>query len=329
MTHSGRLLLSRPTDKIACMDYEIAVFISYAHEDAELARAIQARLEGEGFRVWIDEGKLRAGDSLIEAIATAIHEMEFVVALITYASVSSRWCQHEIRLAMTSGLNREGVKVLPMRVGQTLVPGELEDTYCAPLDPSNMGPGLDRLVADIWSHHQDRQRAQAAGEPLPTTGAGAAVTAAMKVPGTGTASAWEPIRPIGIVKEGVGGPRNDGTRGSALYRVPIRLSRNPSPEWARFFQQCWDRPPSFTTMHRPGIASVQGDTIVLDGTTMDELETSHAKTIRLCVEKTNEFEANRLEQERMRRERDDAARREHERQVDEIGDRLFRDDDGA
>jgi len=51
------------------MESEIAVFISYAHEDGEFARAIQARLEGEGFRVWIDEGRLRAGDSLIEAIA--------------------------------------------------------------------------------------------------------------------------------------------------------------------------------------------------------------------------------------------------------------------
>ena len=86
----------------------ITVFISYAHEDAELARAIQQRLEVAGFKVWIDEGALRAGDSLIQSIATAIHEMEFVVALITDASVDSRWCQHEIRLAMTSGLNREG-----------------------------------------------------------------------------------------------------------------------------------------------------------------------------------------------------------------------------
>src|SRR5947209_7418391 len=60
----------------------ITVFISYAHEDVSLARAIQERLEDQGFEVWIDEGALRAGDSLIQSIATAIHEMEFVVALI-------------------------------------------------------------------------------------------------------------------------------------------------------------------------------------------------------------------------------------------------------
>lgn len=52
-------------------DDSITVFISYAHEDAALARAIQGRLEAAGFTVWIDEGALRAGDSLIRSIATA------------------------------------------------------------------------------------------------------------------------------------------------------------------------------------------------------------------------------------------------------------------
>jgi hypothetical protein len=116
-------------------------------------------------------GALRAGDSLIQSIATAIHEMEFVVALITDASVDSRWCQHEIRLAMTSGLNREGVKVLPVRVGEVPIPGELEDTFCAPLNPSDLDAGVERLAANARSHHEDRRRARHAGEPLPTTGA--------------------------------------------------------------------------------------------------------------------------------------------------------------
>jgi hypothetical protein len=51
------------------------VLISSAHEDAE-PRAFQRRLEDAGFRVRIDEGAPRAGDSLIAAIATAILELE-------------------------------------------------------------------------------------------------------------------------------------------------------------------------------------------------------------------------------------------------------------
>jgi hypothetical protein len=103
----------------------------------------------------------------------------------------------------------------------------------------------------------------------------------------------------GIAKEEVGRPRNDGTRGSGLYLVPIRLSRTPSREWSRFLIDCWNHPPSFTSMHRPGIASVHSNTIVLDGTTVEEMEKYHAATLRLCVDKANENEAARLERERL------------------------------
>jgi len=110
-------------------DEQISIFISYAHDDVEIATAIQESLEAEGFAVWIDGGALRAGDSLFETITTAIHANEFVVALITPASVDSRWCQHEIHTAMTSGLNREGVKLLPVRVGRVRIPATLEDRH--------------------------------------------------------------------------------------------------------------------------------------------------------------------------------------------------------
>lgn len=82
-------------------------------------------------------------------------------------------------------------------------------------------------------------------------------------------------------------------------------------------------------MHRPTIARVVGDTIVLDGTTMDELERYHARTLRLCVQQVNEQEAAHLERVRQAREREEAARRQHEREVDEIAGRLKFDDEDS
>ncbi len=46
-----------------------------------------------------------------------------------------------------------------------------------------------------------------------------------------------PIKVIGVEQRGIGKPRNDGTRGSALYRVPLKLSRTPSSDWARQSQR--------------------------------------------------------------------------------------------
>jgi outer membrane murein-binding lipoprotein Lpp len=75
-------------------------------------------------------------------------------------------------------------------------------------------------------------------------------------------------------------------------------------------------------MHRPGIASVQGDTIVLDGTTMDELETVHVTTLKIVIDKLNRDVADALERERVRREREERARASHRDEVDNIAGRL-------
>ena len=74
---------------------------------------------------------------------------------------------------------------------------------------------------------------------------------------------FEPIRITGIIADQIGVPRNDGTRGSALYRIPFRLTQRPPREWAELFVNNWNHPPLFTTMHRPGIASIIGDTVIL------------------------------------------------------------------
>jgi hypothetical protein len=114
----------------------------------------------------------------------------------------------------------------------------------------------------------------------------------------------------------------DGTRGSALYAVPFRLSRRPSPEWAELFRRNWDRPPQFTTMHRPGIACVEGTRIVLDGTTLEEIESHHRDTLKLVLDKTNEEEA-RLRTEQRAREREREEREAaHRRDVEERARRL-------
>lgn len=114
------------------------------------------------------------------------------------------------------------------------------------------------------------------------------------------------IKITGIILDGVTQPKMDGTRGSALYRVPFRLSERPPSEWKQLFLQAWDLPPRFSGMHRPGIASVVGDAIVLDGTTIDEVAEHHRDTLMLCVEQANQEYRKLVE----RREADERRRRE-------------------
>jgi hypothetical protein len=314
---------------MSATDDRPSVFISYAHEDQGLARAIAAGLEELGLHVWVDGNELLPGDSIIEQISTAVAGVDFFCALVSEASRESNWCRKELSLAMTQGLGREGATIIPVRVGDVGMPDTLVDVLYVQLNPSDPPEAVERIAAGVRGH---RRRKQQLGEKAVTQEAPVeeAESAAPETPATASPSQtqasdtgdFEPIRIVGVVKEGVGQPRNDETRGSALYRIPLRLSRTPSPLWAELFKRTWDRPPAFTTMHRPGIAHVEGDTVVLDGTEMRELEQYHVATLRLVVDKVNEEVARIEEQERGSREREKRERQQHRQEVDEVANRL-------
>lgn len=135
-----------------------------------------------------------------------------------------------------------------------------------------------------------------------------------------------PIRITGVIVDEVTTPRNDGTPGSALYAIPFRLSRRPSAEWARLFVETWDRPPRFTTMHRPGIARVANDRVVLDGTTIQEVEQYHRETLKLVVERVNQLVHAQERALRAQREREQQTLADHSASVRDVASRISFDE---
>jgi hypothetical protein len=75
-------------------------------------------------------------------------------------------------------------------------------------------------------------------------------------------------------------------------------------------------------MHRPGIASIAGDKVILDGTTIEEVEKYHARTIRLVVDRVNTDAAVIEEQEGERRKAQEIERLRHRDHVQEVSDRI-------
>ncbi|WP_251382296.1 hypothetical protein, partial [Staphylococcus aureus] len=96
------------------------------------------------------------------------------------------------------------------------------------------------------------------------------------------------IKILGINQEEVTVPKMDGTRGSGLYSIPFLLNQCPSREWCEIFINKWDHPRHYSTMHRPGIAKVVEDKIILEGTTIQEVKKYHRDTLIMCVNDTNE-----------------------------------------
>ncbi len=112
-----------------------------------------------------------------------------------------------------------------------------------------------------------------------------------------------------------------------MYRVPLLLNRAPEEFWASHFVDTWDHPPAWSSMHRPGIASLQGNRIILDGTTIQELERYHLTTLKLVVKVLNQKTADHLQTERSRRESEAVARETHRDQIREANERLKFNDD--
>lgn len=133
---------------------------------------------------------------------------------------------------------------------------------------------------------------------------------------------FEPLEIQGVITDEVGEPRNDNTRGSGLYRVPIRLSRRVSNDEALYLVQLWDHPPSFTTMHRPGTADVSGDRFTLQRTTIEEVRDVHARTLGLVVDRLNQTVPEMLAKQAAAEQRAADAAAQHRQQVAEVSDNI-------
>lgn len=288
------------------------VFVSYSHADKRLARAVAGGLTALGYRVWIDEGELRAGDSIIQAIADAIGRVDFVVAFVSPASVGSAWCQKELALAMTEEINQVGVTVLPVRIDSVAMPASLIDKLYVDATALASDELVQRLDRDMRGHLEP-------ADPLPPRRRAAVPPRTKTIPSPpaagSTAVPWTEIRIIGVDANGITAPRNDGTRGSALYQVPIQLSQRPDPTWTQMVVHHWDRPTRFTTMHRPGIGRVSGDRFVLDGTTIDEVVQYHLATLEEAVEQANAEYRQHVARQQAEQNRKAQAAAEHDAAV--------------
>ena len=133
---------------------------------------------------------------------------------------------------------------------------------------------------------------------------------------------YSDIKIMRVVTKEVTEPRNDGTPGSGLYAVPFELSDSPPAEWADVFVANWNSPPRYTSMHRPGIARLIRNRVVLDGTTMEEVEKYHKDTILLVLSETNKAYSEWLARSEQQRRRDEESSESHRKSVEDTAKRI-------
>ena len=304
-------------------------FISYSWDDEphkEWVRGLAADLRADGVAVVLDQWELQPGDRLPAFMEAAVRENDYVLVVCTphYKERSDGrqggvGYEGDIMTGelLSKGNQRKFIPILRRGDGAAALPSWLAGKYYVDLRD---GGDPKRAYQDLLTTLLGTRTLPPPLGPRP-----AAKPSKTRRPKSGpqrSADAEGPIRILGVVVDEVTEPRLDGSRGSALYRVPLRLSRRPSVEWARLFEHTWDHPPRFDTMHRPGIVAVRGDRVILDGTTIEEVERHHRETLVLVLDKVNREIAEHEEAQRRRAEAERQRSEEHRRSVDEAAKRL-------
>ncbi|MBI3246664.1 MAG: toll/interleukin-1 receptor domain-containing protein [Deltaproteobacteria bacterium] len=307
-----------------------SAFISYSWDDdahKEWVRTLAERLRADGVDVILDRWATVPGDQLPAFMEGAIRENQFIVIICTprYKSRSDAreggvGYEGDIMTAeaMTWQNNRKFIPVLRSGTWPLAAPSWLAGKYYINLSGN---PYSERDYEDLVRTLLGiRETAPPIGKPMATVNPNTnpQPEASRRSPSVD----FEDIKIMRVIVEDITEPRNDGTRGSALYAIPFALSRRPPAEWAELFIANWNHPPRFTTMPRPGIARIYGTTVTLDGTTIEEVERYHRDTLQLAVAEANrQYREWRHKQEQLRAQ-EQAQHEEHQKRVEDISKRI-------
>lgn len=304
-------------------------FISYAWENDDLKKWVKflaTKLRENSIDAKLDQWEVIPGDQMPHFMEKSVRENEFVLIICTpkYKTKSEERIggvgyEGDIMTAevLQSSNHRKFIPILKSGTKETSLPTWLKGKYYVDLSSDqHFENNFEDLLTTLLNV---RETAPALG----------------KVPSKYIKENYQQpeisfendlIKIKGILIDEVTQPLNDGSRGSALHKIPFELNKQPSYEWIDLFINAWNRPPRFTSMHRPGIASVYGNKIILNGTDIEEVERYHKDTLKLTVEVANntlkELKVRQKQKEEQERQRLEA----HKNKLKDIGKRINFDD---
>lgn len=298
-------------------------FISYAWENSDLKKwviELATKLRKEGVDVKLDQWELEPGDQMPHFMEKSVKENNYVLIICTQSyKIKSEQRKGGVGYegdimtgeVLKSSNHRKFIPILKTGNKENAIPSWLSGKYF--IDLTNEEEFQKKYSDLITTLFNAREKAPVLGKPKYKFNDNEHET---------INNESQDIKIKGILIDEVTQPRMDGTRGSALYKIPFELNKRPDYEWIDIFIQTWNFPPRFSTMHRPGIASVMGNKIILDGTEIEEVERYHKGTLKLCVKVANEKYSKIIENRNSIEEQKAKDREEQIRKLKDINNRM-------
>lgn len=123
----------------------IVAFISHSSVDKPFVRQLASDLTAAGIGVWVDEQRIRVGESIPEKIAQGLAESDYFLIVVSQKSIESEWVRKELNNALVSEVKRRKVHVLPLKLDDAEIPAALSDKKYADFS-SSYKSGLEELV---------------------------------------------------------------------------------------------------------------------------------------------------------------------------------------
>lgn len=93
------------------------LFMSYAHNDRDVAGKLASKLAQAGYEVWSPDQYLFPGDNWPLKIGEALQQSDGMIVLLSPDAVKSDWVRHEIEFAI--GSTRYQDRLIPVLVRPT------------------------------------------------------------------------------------------------------------------------------------------------------------------------------------------------------------------
>ena len=128
---------------------EYHAFISHRSTDRAFARALYERLDGAGFRVFLDERELVLGDSLAGVLHEAMAKSRTGIVLVSKAWRESTWCVEEGNTMVSRAIQEPSrFRVIPLRIDSTEIPPIFQSRLWLDFSEERapVGPKLDQVM---------------------------------------------------------------------------------------------------------------------------------------------------------------------------------------
>lgn len=124
------------------------VFISHSSKDKQFATWISVDLANRGHQPWLDEWKIKAGESIPKAIANGLDDCEFVIVVLSENAIQSRWVEREWHEKYWDEVSSGKISVIPVLLRKCEIPRFLKTKRYADFTDS-YNDGLEDVLVTL------------------------------------------------------------------------------------------------------------------------------------------------------------------------------------